>query len=381
MESTVGGVAEELQQDVGGRDGRFGPAGLAGGLTQPGQTVHHCSVVGGVAERPGSSVGLPGAQPPTVGASQRRAEEVGVGPGRLHPVLATSCHGRIGQGGKHQAVPLGQDLVVQAGTDAGLASGKECLTGAFNGRRALQVATDRPVDDVGSLEVSALGNPVPVFGHVGVVTAHGSQLAKGPHVERALHPFGVGVLRREEPAIGVAEVPQHVLDGLRGDLAPPFVPEHPPPVQVDPGQEGVVVEHLLEVGDHPAGVHRVAREATAEVVVHAPRRHGVERGGDHLDGPGSRSVVAVTGGQVRQEGLEAHGLGELGRAPEPAPLVIVLPAQLIHRPGQCVRRWQVLAGGEVAVAGHGGRQPVTQTVEVVAPGRPGLRHGAQDLRK
>ena len=84
---------------------------------------------------------------------------------------------------------------------------------------------------------------------------------------------------------------------------------------------------------------------------------------------------------MRQEGLEAHGLGELGCAPEPTPLVIVLPAQLIHRPGQCVRRWQVLAGGEVAVAGHGGRQPVTQTVEVVAPGRPGLRHGGQDLRK
>ena len=269
VESTVGGVAEELQEDVGGRDRHLDPADLTGGLTQPGQPVHHRSVVGRIAERPGSSVGLPGAQPPTIGALQRRAEEVGVGPGRLHPVLATHCHGRIGQGGQHQAVPLGQDLVVQAGTDAGLASGEECLTGAFHGRRALQVATDRPVEDVGSLEVAASGDPVPGLGHCGVVTAHRAEFLEGPHVEGALHPLGVGVLRREEPAIGVAEVPQHVLDRLRGDLAPPVVSEYPPPMEVGPGQECVVVEHLLEVGDQPVGVHRVAGEATAQVVVHA----------------------------------------------------------------------------------------------------------------
>ena len=295
-------------------------------------------MVGRVAERPGASVGLPGAQPPAVRSLQRRAEEVGVGPGRLHPVLAAHGHGRVGEGGQHQAVPLGQDLVVQAGTDAGLPSGEECPSGPFHGRRALQVATDRPVEDVGSLEVSAPGDPVPGLGHSGVVTAHGSELVEGPHVERALHSLGIGILRREEPAIGVAEVPQHVLDGLRGDLAPPLVSQHPPPVEVDPGEECVVVEHLLEVGDQPPGVHRVAGEATAQVVVHASGGHGVERGGEYLDGPGPRGAVEVPGGHVSQERLEAHGLGELGRAPEPAPLVVVLPAQLGYRPGQGVRR-------------------------------------------
>ncbi len=45
-----------------------------------------------------------------------------------------------------------------------------------------------------------------------------------------------------------------------------------PAVQVGAGEQRVVVEHLLEVGDEPAVVHRVAREAAAHLVVHAARR-------------------------------------------------------------------------------------------------------------
>src|SRR5213075_1995979 len=34
-----------------------------------------------------------------------------------------------------------------------------------------------------------------------------------------------------------------------------------PAVEIGARQQGVVVEHLLEVGDEPARVHRIAREA------------------------------------------------------------------------------------------------------------------------
>ena len=45
------------------------------------------------------------------------------------------------------------------------------------------------------------------------------QLVGGPHVEPALLALGVGVLGGEEAAVGVAQVAQHVADGLVEHLA------------------------------------------------------------------------------------------------------------------------------------------------------------------
>ena len=95
--------------------------------------------------------------------------------------------------------------------------------------------------------------------------------------------------------------------------------EHPPPVQVGAGQEGVVVEHLLEMGDQPVGVNRVAGEPAAQVVVHAAGGHGVQGGREDSDWLSLRGPS-----HVPEEGLEAHGLGELGGPAEPTPLVVVL---------------------------------------------------------
>ena len=43
-----------------------------------------------------------------------------------------------------------------------------------------------------------------------VVAADLGQLVEAPEVELALDPFAVGVLGREEAAVGVAQVAQHV---------------------------------------------------------------------------------------------------------------------------------------------------------------------------
>ena len=51
-------------------------------------------------------------------------------------------------------------------------------------------------------------------------------------------------------------------------------------MEVDARQQRLVVQHLLEVGHQPLAVDRVAGEPAADVVVHAARRHRVERGGD-----------------------------------------------------------------------------------------------------
>ena len=90
-------------------------------------------------------------------------------------------------------------------------------------------------------------------------------------------------------------------------------------MQVGPGEQGVVVEHLLEVGDQPPLVHRVAGESSADLVCHAAGGHCIEGCSDH---PGE---ARIGGGDLpSEESLEAHRLRELGGAAEASPMGIVL---------------------------------------------------------
>ena len=112
---------------------------------------------------------------------------------------------------------------------------------------------------------------------------------------RALDPAGVGVEGRVERALGRREVAQHEVEGL-GDHAEIVVaPAVLPRVQIGPGQQGLVGEHLLEVGDEPVGVGGVAAEPADEMVVDAAGRHGVERAQGHV--PGVRGVGAAPVGR------------------------------------------------------------------------------------
>ena len=158
-----------------------------------------------------------------------------------------------------------------------------------------------------------------------------ADLAGRPHVEQALVAVAVlvgrvGVLGRVEPAGGMAQVAQHVLDRLVDDLLPAFLAEDEVGVEVDADQQRLVVEHLLEVGHQPLLVDRVAGEAAADVVVHAAAGHRVERRGD--DRAARRPAGAHVGPQHQ---VEAHRRRELRRRAEPAPLASNDPAQLLQR--------------------------------------------------
>jgi len=83
-------------------------------------------------------------------------------------------------------------------------------------------------------------------------------------------------------------------------------------MQVDAGQDRVVVEHFLEVGHQPLRIHAVAVETAADVIVDASVRHApqCERGGvPCLLTP----LVAHA-----EEELQEHGLGKLRRTAEAA---------------------------------------------------------------
>ena len=77
---------------------------------------------------------------------------------------------------------------------------------------------------------------------------------------------------------------------------------------VDPGELGVVVEHLLEMRDEPDGVRRVPMKPAAELVVDAAVRHAVECPARE------RQCSGIAGGGSSEQELDRHRLRELGRA-------------------------------------------------------------------
>ena len=54
-------------------------------------------------------------------------------------------------------------------------------------------------------------------------------------------------------------------------------------LDVNLGQQGVVVEHLFEVRHQPFRVHAVTRESAADVISNATRRHVIECQGRRVD--------------------------------------------------------------------------------------------------
>ena len=126
-------------------------------------------------------------------------------------------------------------------------------------------------------------------------------LLGAPDEEAALLPLRVGVGGRVEAPLGRGHLPQQIVQGLAqhpGEVRPPG---HLPGLGVGHRQQGVVVEHLLEVGDQPALVGRVAVEPAADLIVEAAGRHLLEGAGGHLQ------RLGVAGAAVAPAAAGARG--------------------------------------------------------------------------
>ncbi len=217
-ESAVHPVREEVEEEVGRADRLIGPAGLPGRLSEAGEGVDHGGVVCCVSEVPCTGLGLPGAEPAAVFATEVGEEEVGVLPGSYQPVLPAGGGGSLSECGEHQAVPLGQDLVVESGADPQFPDIEEGLPGTLHPGRAQQVAPNWTVQDVGALEVSLRADAVPGDRLVCVGAGGCPYLQLGPDVEATFDSLRVGILGSSEPTARESKVPEHVPDGLLGDL-------------------------------------------------------------------------------------------------------------------------------------------------------------------
>ena len=156
----------------------------------------------------------------------------------------------------------------------------------------------------------------------------GAGRVRGPEVEAALLPLGV----RVEGGVEAALRPLHLADRPAGGLAGGPLEEvlAPGPEPGRLGAEGeerpVVVQHLLEVRDHPFAVHRVAAEPAPEMVVDPAEGH--PREGVHAHVQVARVAVAA------EAALDVRGMRKLRRAPEPAVAGVEGAAEARHRPLQ-----------------------------------------------
>jgi hypothetical protein len=99
------------------------------------------------------------------------------------------------------------------------------------------------------------------------------ELLRGPCIGQPLHTLGVGVERRgETPCIG-AEFTKHEVCSRVCDPDCERIGGDAREMTVEPQQQRVVVEHLLEVRDDPLRVDGVAREAAPDLVVDPSARH------------------------------------------------------------------------------------------------------------
>ena len=87
-------------------------------------------------------------------------------------------------------------------------------------------------------------------------------------------PLTVGILRSKERAVWMREFTTNILQGLFHDFTKPILFGETPSIEVDPHQLRVVVEHLLEMGNQPLAIHRIAMEPAAEMIVDPSSCHG-----------------------------------------------------------------------------------------------------------
>ncbi len=221
--------------------------------------------------------------------------------GSLLPIRTIEHDSSARQRGDHQAVPVGEDLVVEAGTNAAGACGQQLLAqGAqmgfgFDASQRLVIET---VGNVVAFEVAGLRDVVGGRENLGILlTEDLANLPKGPDVELAFLPFAVGIERGCESAAFADHLTQQPGDGFVDALGEQRFMRFAPDFGEEVEQQRVIVEHLFEVRHEPALVDGVAREAAADVIIDAALADVAQR----VDDGCLRRVVAVADGAAPEQ--------------------------------------------------------------------------------
>ena len=265
-------------------------------------------------------------RPPARWTVASRVGGVARGRGEVRPAEQQPAFGQRGDG---QPVPRRDHLVVPGRTDPAAARGQQRVPDAGQAIRVGRICGFGPaLQHRGAvLERAAIGDAEGPGRELAVLGPEDRvQLGGPPDVELSFFALAVGVQRRRQPAVAGPQLAQHPVARLFRHPAGQFRAGQAPQVGVDASQQGVVVEHLLEVRDHPAGVDRVPGEPAAELVVHAAAGHRLAGALGHPQrGRGPGPLV------VAEQEFQHHRRRELRRAAEPPVGRVVVAVERLHR--------------------------------------------------
>ena len=244
--------------------------------------------------------------------AHRVEEEASCLGGGFGVVVAAKRARGDGEGGDREAVPIGEDFVVEERTRTLVAGSQQVLPDSVEaeadrlgvGPEAVRDGGERVVlaevavgvvEHVGTralpcrlVQEIALGVRPPHLAHEHRVLGPDDRLdlGLGPDVEGALLALprgvqGVGVLGGVEGAGRGAEVAEDVVEGRLGRLAEVGGAGGLDRLGAGEHVERLVIEHLLEVRKEPHPVRAVAVEPAPEVVPDAAAADRAERGDGH----------------------------------------------------------------------------------------------------
>ena len=216
------------------------------------------------------------------------------------------------EGADHPPVPLGNALVVAPRSRAQYTCRVEaaaCALELLAKRSDGQVVADGdglqrlPASHhAASLELSRRLDAVQLGDDRSVRAEHRLELGRRPGEEVALLHLAVrsgtvGIGRRIETTRWRGHLACDVVEGLAHDLGEVIATGHLPGLQIDDGEQCVVVEHLLEVGHQPARFGGIAMEAADQVIAHPARGHLLERQRCHRE----RALIAATAMDAQEQ--------------------------------------------------------------------------------
>src|SRR5207253_1188701 len=143
------------------------------------------------------------------------------------------------------------------------------------------------------------------------LSEHRVNLLDGPGVVDALALGRISVLSRVEAPFTVGHLRQQPLEDPPRDACEPRVGGQLVCLEVGPHDEGVVVQHLLEVRKKPDPVGRIPVKPPAEMVVNAARSHRFERLDDRAQGE-----LLLRPNVIPEEEAQLSGEGEFRGSPE-----------------------------------------------------------------
>ena len=175
----------------------------------------------------------------------------------------------------------------------------------------------KAVQDVGAFPIAAGADVIGLFEEGSVAAEDLVDFGFAPYIEFAFLALAVGIERGGDASLGEKHFALEPFNRFAHAAGVKRFARFLPDARIKLDELGIVVEHLFEMRDEPAFIHRIACEAAPQMIVDAALGHVVEharRG--RFEGMAVRGRGAA---QMRppEEG-ENPGLGKFRRALEAA---------------------------------------------------------------